>query len=91
LPAADARFGRDRLALRANACYNARWRNHSRPEIVAAFKGAARATSDSDAVEHLPRQIPLRGASQTLRLSASEPSGLVPALTVRYSMGRARA
>jgi hypothetical protein len=39
-----------------------------------------------DAAEIQPRQIPLRGASQALRLTGSTPSGLVTGMTVKYSI-----
>ena len=39
-----------------------------------------------DAVEHALRHVPFRGATQSLRLSGSSPSGLATGMTVRYSI-----
>lgn len=39
-----------------------------------------------DAAEHPPRQIPLRGATQSLRFTGSDPQGLVTGMVVRYSI-----
>jgi hypothetical protein len=39
-----------------------------------------------DASEHRVRQYPMRGATQSLRLTGSEPTGLVTGMVVRYSI-----